>query len=116
MPRLFSYGMLQEEGVQRATFGRPLRGEPDELAGYELSRVPIDDLRVAAALGRTWFDNVVRSGLADSRVCGIVFEVSEAELAAADAFEVDAGYRRTLLELASGNLAWVYAYGVSLET
>jgi hypothetical protein len=31
--RLFSYGTLQDEAVQRATFGRTLRGTPDRL-GY----------------------------------------------------------------------------------
>lgn len=32
--RLFSYGTLQQENVQRATFGRLLDGTPDALMGY----------------------------------------------------------------------------------
>jgi hypothetical protein len=33
MPLLFSYGTLQQEGVQRATFGRLLKGSADALVG-----------------------------------------------------------------------------------
>jgi hypothetical protein len=34
MALLFSYGTLQQPDVQRATFGRLLRGEPDALVGF----------------------------------------------------------------------------------
>lgn len=39
---------------------------------------------------------------------GTVFEVTEAELAAADRYE-PAGYKRVSARLASGKQAWVYA-------
>jgi hypothetical protein len=32
MPRLFSYGTLQQDTVQMSTFGRLLQGQADELA------------------------------------------------------------------------------------
>lgn len=35
--RLFSYGTLQQENVQIATFGRLLNGAPDALVGFKLS-------------------------------------------------------------------------------
>jgi hypothetical protein len=38
MPLLFSYGTLQEQAVQQSTFGRLLKGQEDELPGFELSR------------------------------------------------------------------------------
>src|SRR5258705_11171167 len=110
MPLLFSYGTLQEEAVQLSAFGRPLRGERDELPGFEPSLVPIDDPQVVATLGRTHHANVMFDGREDSRVGGTVFEVSEAELAAADRFEQPFAYSRIATTLASGKEAWGYWY------
>ena len=110
MPLLFSYGTLQQEDVQRATFGRLLSGHRDELPEYEPSLVAIDDPHHAAVSGRTHHANVTFNGRDDSRVPGTVFEVSEAELAAADAYERPASYERLAVSLASGKEAWVYVY------
>jgi gamma-glutamylcyclotransferase (GGCT)/AIG2-like uncharacterized protein YtfP len=97
MPWLFSYGTLREERVQLATFGRALGGEPDELTGVEPSTAgPHANLR---------FNN--RS---DSRVSGMVFDVTDAELAAADGYERTANYTRRRVTLASGRDAWVYVH------
>ena len=38
---LFSYGTLQSEAVQLATFGRRLEGKADRLIGYRVSMIPI---------------------------------------------------------------------------
>ena len=100
MPLLFSYGTLQQEGVQLATFGRRLTGHPDELIGYEQSLVRIDDEDVVAASGRSHHPIVRHSGRPESRVAGTVFEITEEELAEADRYEVDA-YRRVAAQLAS---------------
>jgi hypothetical protein len=43
MPLLFSYGTLQQENVQVATFGRPLVDHRDELIGFEQSMMRIED-------------------------------------------------------------------------
>ncbi|RIK94598.1 MAG: UDP-N-acetylmuramate--alanine ligase [Burkholderiales bacterium] len=107
MPLLFSYGTLQQEGVQLATFGRRLAGRPDELVGYEQTLVRIDDEAVVATSGRTHHPIVRHNGRLDSRVAGTVFEISDQELADADRYEVDA-YRRVAARLASGATAWVY--------
>ncbi|MET0551670.1 MAG: nitrilase-related carbon-nitrogen hydrolase [Vicinamibacteria bacterium] len=116
MPLLFSYGTLQEERVQLATFGRRLRGESDALPGYEPSLVRIADARFVAESGRTHHANVVASGRAGSRVAGTAFEVTEAELAAADRYEAPAAYARTEAVLASGRRAWLYVHASSLGT
>jgi len=50
MPLLFSYGTLQEENVQRSTFGRLLQGQRDELLGFEPSSVKIEDPQLAARM------------------------------------------------------------------
>ena len=107
MPHLFSYGTLQQDDVQRATFGRLLSGRADVLPGYAQDMVAIDDPEVVATSGKTHHPIVKHSGVATDRVAGTVFEISDAELAQADAYEVDA-YRRVAVALASGLQAWVY--------
>ena len=108
MPLLFSYGTLQQEDVQLSTFGRLLQGQEDELPGFEQSLVRIEDAQFAATSGRTHHANVTPSGKEDSRVSGTVFEITDAELAAADQYEQPAAYKRIAAMLASGKQAWVY--------
>jgi hypothetical protein len=108
MPLLFSYGTLQLEDVQLSTFGRRLQGTRDELVGFEPSLVPIEDPELAAAAGMTHHANAAFTGTAESRVRGMVFEVTDAELAAADSYERRAAYTRLAVTLASGKQAWVY--------
>ena len=108
MPLLFSYGTLQEEDVQLSTFGRLLQGQRDELLGFEQSLVRIEDPQLVATSGKTHHANVTFNGRNDSRVSGTVFEVTDAELAAADQYEQVAAYKRITARLASGKHAWVY--------
>jgi gamma-glutamylcyclotransferase (GGCT)/AIG2-like uncharacterized protein YtfP len=108
MPLLFSYGTLQQEAVQMSTFGRLLRGQPDELVGFEQSLLRIEDPEFVAASGKTHHAIVKFNGRNASRVSGTVFEVSDAELAKADQYE-PAGYERISTTLASGKQVWVYA-------
>jgi hypothetical protein len=110
MPLLFSYGSLQKESVQLATFGRPLNGGVDALVGFERSLVEIQDPRVAAEFGATHHVNAVYNGRDGSRVSGMVFEVTDAELAAADQYERPSDYVRVLATLVSGKQAWVYVH------
>lgn len=60
-----------------------------------------------ALSGKTHHPIVVFNGDLTSQVAGFVFEVTDAELLHADAYEVDA-YQRVLADLASGKQAWVY--------
>jgi hypothetical protein len=101
VPHLFSYGTLQQDDVQRATFGRLLQGHADALPGFAQAMVAIDDPQVVATSGKTHHPIVRCSGVASDRVAGTVFEVSDDELARADDYEVDA-YRRVAVTLASG--------------
>ena len=108
MPLLFSYGTLQQESVQVSTFGRPLRGHPDQLVGFEQSLFRIEDPDFVAASGKADHAIVKFNGRNDSRVNGMVFEVSDVELARSDEYE-PVGYTRIETTLASGKRAWVYA-------
>jgi hypothetical protein len=87
MPLLFAYGTLQQENVQLSTFGRLLQGQRDELPGFEQSSVRIEDPQVVATSCKAHHANVTFNGRNDSRVTGTLFEISDAELAAADQYE-----------------------------
>jgi hypothetical protein len=108
VPLLFSYGTLRDEDIQLSAFGRRLHGEPDELVGFEQAVTTIRDPAFVASSGKADHRIVSFTGRPDNRVAGVVFELSEAELASADRYE-PAGYERVIVTLASGKQAWVYA-------
>lgn len=110
MPRLFSYGTLQHENVQLATFGRKLDGQKAAVPGYEPAQVKIPDPALVTKLGKSHHDNMTATGEASSSVQGTIFEVTEAELAMADTFEAQFDYKRVSVTLASGTDAWVYVH------
>jgi len=108
VPYVFAYGTLQRPAVLVATFGRVLTGEPDALFEYEEDTLTVADPQFVAATGETRHAVVRYTGRADTCVDGTVFEVSEAELVAADR-QQPAEYGRIVVCLASGKEAWVYA-------
>ena len=81
---------------------------PDELVGFERSLLRIEDPDFVATSGTAYHAIVKFNGRSDSRVSGMVFEVTDNELARADEYEPD-GYTRMTAMLASGKRAWVYA-------
>ena len=103
---LFSYGTLQQDGVQIASFGRLLKGRRDALPGWRQATVEITDPDVLARSGKTHHP-IVMPGRKDDAVEGTVFEITPAELAAADRYEVS-DYKRIAAPLKSGVTAWVY--------
>jgi gamma-glutamylcyclotransferase (GGCT)/AIG2-like uncharacterized protein YtfP len=106
---VFSYGTLQLPEVQRATFGREVPGRRDAIVGFDLDHVTITDAHVIATSGSDRHPILRPTDRVDAHVDGMVFELSAAELAAADSYEVDA-YRRVAVPLASGATAWVYVF------
>ncbi len=104
---LFSYGTLQVESVQLATFGRRLAGTADGLPGYKQSLVRIEDASVVATSGKTHHPIVSYTGRQSDIVHGTAFEVTAEELQHADAYEVS-DYKRISATLLSGVRAWVY--------
>ena len=107
MPDLFSYGTLQLPEVQRATFGRLLEGRPDLLPGFVLAPLEISDPEVVRLSGLAVHSIARRTGDPADLIPGVVFSLTDAELAAADAYEVDV-YGRIPVRLASGAEAFVY--------
>lgn len=104
---LFSYGTLQQEDVQLATFGRLLEGRADALPGYATSLLEIRDVEVVKTSGKTHHLIALPSDKAGDEVSGVVFRITAAELAAADTYEVS-DYRRVAVRLKSGLEAFVY--------
>ena len=106
MAHLFSYGTLQQEKVQLASFGRLLKGAPDVLPGWRREMVEITDADVFALSGERCHPILV-PGRPSDEVEGMVFEITDEELAGADRYEV-ADYKRIGVRLKSGIDAWVY--------
>jgi hypothetical protein len=105
--RLFAYGTLRQENVQRAIFGRLLDGVADALPGFALSPLPIADPEVIAASGLAVHTAARPTGNEDDLIPGTLFLLSPAELEAADRYEVDEMVRIEA-KLASGATAFVY--------
>ena len=106
MAHLFSYGTLQQEKVQLASFGRLLKGAPDALPGWRREMVEIRDADVLDLSGERCHPILV-PGEPQDQVDGMVFEITDEELIAADRYEV-ADYKRIAARLKSGIEAWVY--------
>src|SRR5215469_3050999 len=104
MPHLFSYGTLQQDGVQMASFGRLLKGAPDTLPGWKREMVEITDPHVLAKSGER-FHPIVVPGTTSDEITGMVFEITDDELTSADRYEV-ADYKRIAQRLKSGIDAW----------
>ena len=105
---LFSYGTLRLPEVQRATYGRLLEGRPDALVGWSLEPMRISDAEVVRLSGLAVHTIARRTGRREDRIEGVVFAISEAELEATDAYEVDPV--RIEEELESGARAFVYVH------
>lgn len=104
---LFSYGTLQLESVQLASFGRLLGGEVDAMTGWKTEMLEITDPEVLRQSGQRFHPVVIRSAHSGDEVAGMVFCISASELAAADSYEVS-DYMRVQVALKSGRTAWVY--------
>ncbi|WP_229054836.1 gamma-glutamylcyclotransferase family protein [Aeromicrobium sp. Leaf350] len=105
---LFSYGTLRLPAVQADVFGGPVPSEADAVVGHVLGEVRIEDPRVLELSGIEVHPVLLPSSDPDARVDGVVLVLDDQQLAAADAYEVDA-YRRVEVPLQSGRTAWVYA-------
>jgi Gamma-glutamyl cyclotransferase, AIG2-like len=104
---LFSYGTLQSDSVQLASFGRLLQGSDDAMPGFCKDMLEITDPDVLKTSGERFHPVVSPSPNPADEVAGKVFRITADELAAADRYEV-ADYKRIEVMLKSGTNAWVY--------
>jgi hypothetical protein len=104
---LFSYGTLQLDSVQMASFGRLLGGQDDAMPFFRKEMLEITDPNVLCLSGERFHPVVRPSEDPSDEVEGKVFQITQEELAAADRYEVS-NYRRIEVTLKSGLVAWVY--------
>lgn len=102
MEKLFSYGTLRSKEIQRQVFNRVLTGKADQVLGYKLKSLQIEE-----EFGMADYVVVVPSENPTDIIHGVVFEVSIADLAKVDLFESNA-YKRVEVKLQSGEVAWIY--------
>jgi hypothetical protein len=114
LEKLFSYGTLQMENVQKRTFGRILTGEIDTLVGYVLSEVKIKDKAVIEKSGTDIHPILKATNNLTDEVEGVIFEITQEELLQADGYEVEE-YARIEASFKSGEKAWVYADGNQIK-
>ena len=101
MEKIFSYGTLQKELVQLATFGRELSGQKDKLVGYVLTQ---------ENKARLQQSSLKYTGMPSDVVEGTLFEVSNTELCQADDYQVVEDCIRVKEDFTSGEKAWVYVW------
>lgn len=102
MEHLFSYGTLQSKEIQMQVFNKLLTGTNDQLLGYKLK-----DLKIEEEFGMADYFVAIPSENHEDFVKGKVFKVTNADLAKADQFESNA-YKRIQIKLKSGTIAWIY--------
>lgn len=104
---LFSYGTLQLEAVQMATFGRHLTGTRDVLSRYEQASIEITDQTTVSLSGKSQHSIARFTGHPSDTIWGTVYAVTPEEIERADRYEVPE-YQRVAVVLESGRRAWVY--------
>ncbi|MEV0442552.1 GDSL-type esterase/lipase family protein [Streptomyces spectabilis] len=102
---LFSFGTLLDERVQTTLFGGAVPSSPAALAGHTTRPLTITDPDVIATSGLDVHLTLERR--VGAAVEGAVLRLTDADLAAADAYEVD-DYVRRPVRLSSGESAWAY--------
>lgn len=102
MEKLFSYGTLRSKEIQRQIFNRVLTGTADQVLGYKLKSLKIEE-----EFGMADYVVAVASENPTDTIHGVIFQISNADLAKVDLFESNA-YRRVQVTLQSGETAWIY--------
>tara|TARA_B100001029_G_C14977369_1_gene403895 strand:- start:41 stop:409 length:369 start_codon:yes stop_codon:yes gene_type:complete len=107
MEDLFSYGTLQQENVQKETFGRLLDGSQDILHKYRAGELEILDDEVIKTSGKRFHPILTFTSNEKDEVPVTVFKVTSSELLLADSYEVE-DYVRKVVLMKSGIKCWAY--------
>ena len=102
MEKLFSYGTLRSKQIQMQLFNKLLKGTQDQLLGYKLKSLQIEE-----EFGMADYVVAVPSEDSSDPIHGIVYNISPSDLAKVDIFESNA-YKRVEVTLKSGVVAWIY--------
>ena len=103
MEKLFAYGSLQNEDIQKDLFGRILDGTPETLIGYIVKEIQIEE-----EFGIVRYPIIVETHQPKDTINGIVYEITTKELHQADLYE-GLHYKRVEVHLQSNQKAWAYS-------
>ncbi|MDO3694720.1 gamma-glutamylcyclotransferase family protein [Wenyingzhuangia sp. chi5] len=98
MPKLFTYGTLQDESVQLALFNKTLKGSIDSIIGFEKQEITLDGVI---------YPILVKNNKSTKVIKGTCYDLSDQEILICDEYEGNE-YKRIVIELCSGIEAWVY--------
>ncbi|MFT4969175.1 MAG: gamma-glutamylcyclotransferase (GGCT)/AIG2-like uncharacterized protein YtfP [Chitinophagales bacterium] len=104
---LFSYGTLQLEKVQLASFGRLLSGTKEVLEGFKLEQIQITEEAVLEKSEQKFHPIAIPSNNNKDKISGILYTISSQELKQADQYEVS-DYQRVRATFCSGKEGWIY--------
>ena len=106
MENLFAYGTLKDKEIQETIFGRVLSGTPDQLVGYAIKEIQIEE-----EFGVIGYPIITETQNSADTISGIVFKLSPRELQLADTYE-GIHYRRIQVQLQSKETVWVYSAAI----
>ncbi|QZK90668.1 gamma-glutamylcyclotransferase [Flavobacterium sp. CHNK8] len=103
MEKLFAYGSLQNEDIQKDLFGRILEGTPETLIGYVVKQIQIEE-----EFGIVNYPIITQTENQENTINGMVYEISTKELNQSDLYE-GLHYKRVEVQLQSKQKAWAYS-------
>ena len=106
MEKLFAYGSLQNEDIQKDLFGRILVGTPETLIGYI-----VKDIQIEEEFGIVHYPIITETQKQQDTINGMVYSVSSQELRQTDLYE-GLHYRRVEVQLQSDQKAWAYSAAI----
>ena len=106
MENLLAYGTLKDKEIQEKIFGRVLKGTPDKLIGYSLSRIPIEE-----EFGIIHYPIIKQTQNPEDSIDGICYQLNDRDLELADKYE-GMHYKRIKVQLHSNQIAWVFSTGL----
>lgn len=106
MENLFAYGTLIDKEVQETIFGRVLEGTLDQLKGYIVKKITIEE-----EFGMTEYPIITATQNPEDNISGILYQLTQRELQLADTYE-GIHYKRIQVELNSNEIVWVYSASI----
>jgi len=106
MEKLFAYGSLQNEDIQKDLFGRILEGTPEKLIGYIVKKIQIEE-----EFGLVYYPIITETNNPEDTINGIVYAITTKELHQSDLYE-GLHYKRVEVQLQSKQKAWAYSAAI----
>ena len=106
MEKLFAYGSLQNEDIQKDLFGRILEGTPEKLIGYIVKKIQIEE-----EFGLVYYPIITETNKPEDTINGIVYAITAKELHQSDLYE-GLHYKRVEVQLQSKQKAWAYSAAI----